>query len=283
MAARAYWRGQLRLSLVAFPVQLFSALEARRDVQLHQIHKPSGARVRHTKTVPEVGPVAAKDIAMGYEYEEGRYVLLEEEDLDAVRPDPSDTIELQQFVNADELDDIFLDKPFYIMPTDKAGCEAYRVLRTALKETGRIGIGKVVLHRRERVVAVCPHGCGLMLSTLRHPDEIREAERYFGELATSEPDPRLVALACDLVEQKAARFDPRRFKDDHEAALQRLIQTKLHGQARQKKTVRPPPTLPGDLMQALRQSLGATAPPWANSNERRAPRRAERAHRPQAH
>ena len=267
MAARAYWRGYLRLSLVAFPVQLFSALEARRDVELHQIHKPSGERVRHAKMVPDVGPVAAKDIVMGYEYEDGRYVLLEEEDLDEVRLETSDTIELEQFIDAADLDDIYVDKPFYIMPTDKAGCEAYRVLRTALKETGKIAIGEVVLHRRERIIAVRPRGCGLMLETLRYAEELREAERYFGELDPGQPDPRLVALTCDLIEQKSAAFDPKRYKDDYEAALRQLIQAKLRGQARQRKAAKAPPAKVVDLMQALRRSIEAASLPSANANE----------------
>lgn len=268
MAARAYWRGHLRLGQVIFPVQLYSALDTRHDVQLHQIHKPSGERVRYAKMVPKVGPVASQDIAMGYEYEEGRYVLLEEEDLEEVRLDTSDMIELVQFIDADELDDIYVDKPFYVMPTDATGCEAYRVLRAALKETGKIGIGEVVLHRRERVVAVRPRGCGLVLETLRYAEELREAERYFGEIRPGEPDPRLVALACDLIEQKSARFDPRQFKDDYEAALRRLIQAKLRGQAKQKAAKAPLPKMT-DLMQALRQSLDLASRPVANSNERR--------------
>jgi len=267
MAPRAYWKGYLRLSLVSVPVQLHSALDPDHDLRLHQIHKPSGGRVRHEKIVPGLGPVEPEDIVLGYEHEPGRHVLLEREELSAVAPQPSDTIELAQFIAPEELDDIYVDRPFFVVPADKVGDEAYRVLRTALKRTRRIGIGEMVLHRRERIVAVRPCGRGLMLETLRYAEELRTAERYFGEIADAEPDPGKVRLAVELIERESAPFEPRRFKDDHEAELRALIQAKLRGRRRPEPRAAPPaPAEVIDLMQALRRSLDALAAQTANRN-----------------
>lgn len=266
MAPRAYWRGYLRLSLVAFPVQLHSALDSQGDLRLHQIHKPSGERVRYEKVVPGLGPVESEDIVLGYEYDDGRHVLLEKEELEEVALDTTDTIELVQFIDARELDDIYVDKPFYVLPANKIGGDAYRVLRAALKASGKIGIGEVVMHKRERIVAVRPCGCGLILQTLRYAEELRAAERYFGELDKSAPDPRMVALARELIEQKSAPFEPERFQDDYEAALRALIQDKLRGERRGQKAAKTPPVEATDLMQALRQSLDVLAQESANTN-----------------
>ncbi|MEK0082370.1 Ku protein [Benzoatithermus flavus] len=271
MAPRAYWKGYLRLSLVTFPVQLYPAIDTSRDIHLHQIHKPTGERVRYEKVVPGKGPVENDAIVMGYEVDEGRHVLLEDEELKAVAPLASDTIELEQFIDARELDDIYVDTPYFLLPADKIGGDAYAVLRTALKETGRIGIGEVVLHRRERVVAVRPCGHGLMLQTLRYAEDLRAADQYFGTLDTTPPDPRMVELTKALIEQKSAPFEPGRFKDDYEAALRALIQSKLEGRKPRRKAPQRPPAEIIDLMQALKRSLDDLQES-ANANEAAAPK-----------
>jgi DNA end-binding protein Ku len=275
MAPRAYWKGYLRLSLVSFPVHLYSALDTASDVQLHQIHKPSGERVRYEKVVPGVGAVESEDIVLGYEHDNGQHVLLDKEDLASVRLATTDTIELEQFIDAGELDDIYVDKPYFLMPADKIGGDAYRVLRTALKETRKIGIGEVVLHRRERIVAVRPCGRGLMLETLRYAEELREAERTFAELDDAPADPRMVGLAKELIEQRSAPFEPARFKDDYEAGLKALIQAKLRGRQAGQKPAPAPPAEVIDLMQALKRSLDTMTRDTANANVPKArPRRA---------
>jgi DNA end-binding protein Ku len=274
MAARAYWKGYLRLSLVSVPVQLHSALDPDHDLRLHQIHKPSGERVRHEKTVPGLGPVESEDIVLGYEHEAGRHVLIEREELRATAPEASDTIELAQFIRPEELDDIYVDRPFFVVPADKVGDDAYRVLRAALKQTRRIGIGEMVLHQRQRIVALRPCGRGLMLQTLRYAEELRAAERYFGEITDAEPDPSKVRLAVELIERESAPFEPRRFKDDQEAELRALIQAKLHGRRRPEPRTAPRARAEVvDLVQALRRSLDALAAQTANRNE---PERARR-------
>jgi DNA end-binding protein Ku len=255
MAPRAYWKGYIRLSLVSIPVQLYPAVDTSQDVQLHQVHKPTGERVRYEKVVPGHGPVESGTIAMGYETDEGRHVLIEDEELKAVAPRASDTIELEQFIQGRELDDIYVDTPYFVVPSDKVGGDAYAVLSTALRETGRIGIGEVVLHRRERVVAVRPCGHGLMLQTLRYAEDLRAADQYFGGLDAATADRRMVEMAKELIEQKAAPFDPARFKDDYEAALRALIQSKLEGRKPERKAPERAPAEIIDLMQALKRSL----------------------------
>lgn len=255
MAPRACWKGYLRLSLVTFPVQLYPAIDTSRDIHLHQIHKPTGERVRYEKVVPGKGPVENDSIVMGYEVDEGQHVLLEDEELKVVAPSASGTIELEQFIDARELDDLYVDTPYFLLPADKIGSDAYAVLRAALEETGRIGIGEVVLHRRERVVAVRPCGRGLVLQTLRYAEDLRAADQYFGTLDTAPPDPRMVELTKALIEQKSAPFEPGRFKDDYEAALRALVQSKLAGRKPRRKVPPRPPAEIIDLVQALRRSL----------------------------
>lgn len=276
MAPRAYWKGYLRLSLVTVPVQLYAAVDNDHDLPLHQIHRPTGERVRHEKVVPSVGRVEQDDIVLGYEHEPGRHVLLEAEELRAVAPEASDTIELEQFIGRDELDDIYVERPFFVVPAGKVGDAGYRTLREALKRTGRIAIGEMVLHRRARIVAVRACGRGLMLETLRYAEELRAADRFFGSIADTSADPAQVRLACELIERRAAPFRPERFKDDYEAALRALVEAKVRGQ-NVERLPPPPTTQPAeviDLVQALRRSLDDLTRATANRNEPAPARRA---------
>lgn len=265
MAPRASWKGYLRLAQVSVPVQLHSALDAEHELRLHQVHRPTGERVRHEKVVPGVGPVAGEDIVLGYEHAPGRHVVIEPEELRAVAPESSGSIELEQFIAPEELDDIYVERPFYLVPADKVGGEGYDVVRAALKRTGRIGIGEMVLHQRERIVAVRPCGRGLMLQTLRYAEELRAADRYFGDIRETEPDPDKVRLAVELIERKTAPFEPRRFRDDYEAGLRALIAAKLRARRTAPKAPAPGPGEVVDLAQALRRSLDGLA--GANRNE----------------
>lgn len=265
MAPRASWKGYLRLAQVSVPVQLHSALDAEHELRLHQVHRPTGERVRHEKVVPGVGPVAGEDIVLGYEHAPGRHVVIEPEELRAVAPESSGSIELEQFIAPEELDDIYVERPFYLVPADKVGGEGYDVMRAALKRTGRIGIGEMVLHQRERIVAVRPCGRGLMLQTLRYAEELRAADRYFGDIRETEPDPDKVRLAVELIERKTAPFEPRRFRDDYEAGLRALIAAKLRARRTAPKAPAPGPGEVVDLAQALRRSLDGLA--GANRNE----------------
>ena len=173
MAARALWKGQLRLSLVSIPVELFSATRASAKVAFRQIHEPSGKPVHYAKVVDGVGPVDTDDIVKGYEYESGKYVLLEPEEVDSIKLETKKTLELVQFVGACDISPIYFDKPYYVVPADDLAEDAYRVVRDALRAASKIGLGQLTLRGREYLVAVRPCGNGLLLETLRYADEPR--------------------------------------------------------------------------------------------------------------
>ena len=175
-AARPFWKGQLKLSLVAFPVELYSATAGSARISFHQIHEPTGKRVRYEKTVPGVGAVDTGEIMKGFEYEKDNYVLLDDEELDAVKLETRKTLDLTQFVDYDEVSPLFFDKPYFVAPGDSQAEEAFRVIRDALRETRKMGLGKLAVRGREYLAAVKPCGKGLLLETLRFEEEVREAE-----------------------------------------------------------------------------------------------------------
>lgn len=253
MAPRAYWKGHVRLSLVAFPVQLFSATVTASRVSFNQIHGPTGQRVRHQKMVPGVGPIDADDIVKGFEVEKDRYVTFSDEELEAVRVESKHTIDLVQFVDAHEIDPLYYDKPYFLVPDGAVAQEAYQVIRQALRETRKLALGQVVLAGREHPVALKPCGRGLLLETLRAADEVRKGSSYFAEVEDGPVDEDQLALARQLVERKSAAFDPGRFVDHYEAALKELIEAKSAG--KRTGAVRPAGGEVVDLMAALKKSL----------------------------
>jgi len=229
MAARAYWQGQIRLALVSIPVQVFSATKSAARIAFNQIHKPSGKRVRYEKVVPGVGAVEADDIVKGYEVEKGKYVLLTDEEIDDVKLEAKRTIDLVQFVDEGEIDPIYFDKPFFVSPEegDETGAEAYVVLRDALKDTGKVGLGQVVVRGRSNIVAVKPYGKGLSMQTLHYTDEVQKADPFFTNVPEAKPEQELVSLAEELIKRKAKKFDPKAFKDQYEDALREVINAKI--------------------------------------------------------
>jgi len=256
MAPRAYWKGHVRLSLVAFPVQLFTATATGSRISFNQIHGPTGQRVRYQKTVPGVGPVEPAEIVKGYEVAKGSYVTLAEEELAAIKLESKHTIDLVQFVGACEIDPLYYEKPYFMVPDGAVAQEAFRVIRQALRETGQVALGQVVLGGRESFVALKPCGKGILLETLRTVDEVRKAAPYFAEIEDGPVDEDQLALARQLIERKAAPFDPARFVDRYEAALRELIEAKAKG--RRIQIARGPAARGGqviDLMAALKKSL----------------------------
>lgn len=224
---RALWTGQLRLSLVAVPVRLHAAVKSGARLSFHQVHKPSGKRIRYEKIAPGVGPVDVDDIVKGYETSRGHYVLLEQDELDGVRLEAKRTFELVQFVDHCEIDPIYFDHPYYVTPDGELAHDAYRVLRDALRRTRKIGIGKIVMRGREYIAALKPCGEGLLAETLRFADEVRAATSVFagiGDAARS--DAELIGLAEELIERKTAPFDASAFKDRYSEALRALIDAK---------------------------------------------------------
>lgn len=260
MAARPYWTGQLRLALVSIPVQIYSATKSGASVSFRQIHEPSGKPVKYLKSVPGIGPVEADDIMKGYEYEKGSFVLLEEDELEAVRLESKKTLELTLFVPSDDIDVTYYEKPYYIVPSDELANEAFIVLREALKKTRMVGLGQLSMRGREYVVSVKPCGRGLVMETLRYADELAKAQSYFADIPTDKPDTELLELAESLIAKKTGDFDPAQFKDRYVDALKELVARKLKAKGRKIIADDEPDVAPGkgnviDLMAALKKSL----------------------------
>lgn len=260
MAARAYWQGQIRLALVSIPVELYAATKSGAQVSFHQIHEPTGKRIRYEKVAPGVGPVDPDEIRKGFEYEKGHYVLLEENEIDAVKLESKKTLELTQFVDAHEIDVLYFEKPYYVVPADDLAEEAFIVLREALRRTKKVGLGQLTLRGREYIVSLKPCGRGIILETLRYQDEVNKAQSYFRDIPDAKPDEDLLDLAETLISKKAAPFKPDQFHDRYVDALKDLIQKKLKAKGGK---VAPEPEDEGprrggnvvDLMAALKKSL----------------------------
>src|SRR6478735_2000451 len=260
MAARAYWQGQIRLALVSIPVEIYAATKSGAAVAFKQIHEPTGQPIHYEKIVTGVGPVDTDEIMKGYEVEKGEFVLLEQDEIDAVKLESKKTLELTQFVDAHEIDVLYYEKPYFVVPADDLAEEAFIVLREALRRTKKVGLGQLALRGREYVVSLKPCGRGMVLETLRYADEVNKAQGYFRDIPDSEPDAELLDLASTLIDKKAAKFDPQEFHDRYVDALKDLIERKK--KAKGKKIIEEAPDEAGargsnvvDLMAALKKSL----------------------------
>jgi DNA end-binding protein Ku len=261
MAARPLWKGQLRLSLVGMAVELYSATKAGARISFRQIHEPSGKRIRYEKVVPGIGPVEKDEIMKGYELEKDNYVLLDPEEIDAVRLESKKTFELIQFVDGCEIPPLYFDRPYYLVPADELAEDAYRVIREALRAAGKIGLGQITLRGKEYIAAVKPCNDGLLLETLHYEDEIREADPLFSKVSDEDVQEDLLDVATTLIEKKTAKFDISRFKDNYTVAMRELIRKKTRSKTSKKVSTdedeEPPPTDDNviDLMAALKKSL----------------------------
>lgn len=260
-ATRPIWKGQLRLSLVSIPVELFSAARSSARPSFRQIHQPTGKPIHYEKVVAGVGPVDKDEIIKGFEYEKGDYVLLTDDEIDAVRLETRKTLELTQFVGACEIDPIYYDKSYFVVPTDELAEDAFRVIRDALRKTQKVGLGQLAMRGKEYLAAIKPSGTGLMLETLHYEDEIRKADPFFSQISNKKAEPDLLEVATALIEKKSAAFDAGVFKDHYQAALHDLIKRKMKNKGRKitADTDDEPARLGGsnvvDLMAALKESL----------------------------
>lgn len=260
MVSRALWKGQLRLSLVSIPVEVFGATKTGARFAFRQIHEPSGKPVHYDKVVDGIGPVDTDEIVKGYEYESGKYVLLEPEEIDAVKLETKKTLELVQFVDASEISPIYYDKPYYVVPSDDLAEDAYRVVRDALRKSGKVGLGQLTLRGREYIAAIKPCGDGLLLETLHYADELRKADPMFHGLSGKTSDDDLLEVATALIDKKTAPFDATTFKDNYSTALKELVQRKLKGKKAKIEVEEEEDTGKRgdnvvDLMSALKKSL----------------------------
>jgi DNA end-binding protein Ku len=260
-APRAYWKGFLRLSLVSIGVQIYNAVESKAEITFRQIHKPSGRRVNYEKVVQGVGKVESADIAKGYEVDADTYVLLEPEEIDAIKLESKRTIDLVQFVDAKQIDYRYFERPYFVVPADEMAGEGYVVIREALRKTGKVGLAQITIAGREWLVAVAPVEDGLMMELLRYAEELRDPADYFDEVPTAKPDKEMVELAVQLIEKKSGAFNPRKFQDHYATALRELVQDKLKGRKiiAPREEARPTGSNVVDLMEALKRSVGQPA------------------------
>ncbi|WP_269716970.1 non-homologous end joining protein Ku [Caulobacter sp. NIBR2454] len=257
MAARPTWQGHLRLSLVTCPVALYTATAAAGDVHFNLLHKDTHNRIRMIPTDPELGPVERRDLVKGYQYEKDRYIVITQDEIDSVRLESTRTIDIERFVDEDEIDRLYWDSPYFLVPDGKLAIDAYSVIRDAMKKTGRIALGRVVMHTRERIMAIEARDKGLLAYTIRSHDEVRDAADFFDDIPAHKADPGMVAIAEKIIEQKDGDFDPSEFNDRYEDALRKLIAQKEKGAGRKVKVEEPDDTNVVDLMEALKKSLGA--------------------------
>ncbi|HEX3216206.1 MAG TPA: Ku protein [Aestuariivirgaceae bacterium] len=253
---RAYWKGYLRLSLVTCPVELYPATSQSEKTHFHQINIKTGNRLRQQMVDEETGkPVPKEQKGRGYELSKGRYVPIDDEELAAVQIESTRTIDIQGFVPKSDIDKRYLDKPYYIAPSDKAGAEAFVVIRDAMKDQDRVALAKIVMVNREHIIMIEPLGKGLLGTTLRFDYEVRSESDYFADIPSPRISRDMVELATHILEKKATKFDPSRFKDEYEIALKKLVQRKAKGHTIERPEPAERPSNVIDLMEALRASM----------------------------
>jgi DNA end-binding protein Ku len=260
MAARAYWKGSLKLSLVSCPVLLYPASTAVEKTRFHMINKETGNRLKQQMVDAETGDVVESDQkGRGYELKKGQYVEINKDELEAVQIESNHTIDIDSFVPKDEIDKRYLDHPYYIVPDGKAGIDAFAVIRDAMKDQDRVALARIVLTNREHVMAIEPLGKGLLGTTLRYPYELRDEGEYFDDIKNPKISKDMIELAGHILDSKAAHFDPSKFKDEYENALKALVKRKAAGKPVKVTEREEKPSNVVNLMDALKQSLKSKA------------------------
>ena len=257
MAARPIWRGHLRLALVSCPVALHTARHEAAALHFHFINPATGNRIHTVTQDAETGDeLQRRDLARGFEYEKGQYVLLDSEDFERARIESSSTMTIDKFVAVDAIDPVYYDSSYYMAPDGDAGQDVYVVLRDAIRRTGKAALSRVVIAQRERPVAVMPMDRGLVVHTLHEARDVYDPKELFDAVPKGKPDEDMVALATQLIDRQSARFDLKDMDDRYEARLRQVIEAKLKG-----KGFKPAPEPKDDgkvvdLMAALKRSLG---------------------------
>jgi DNA end-binding protein Ku len=259
MAPRAYWKGYLKLSLVSCPIALYPAASSSERVSFNRINKKTGHRLKQQNVDAETGEVVDKeDIGRGYEIAKGQYLQVEDDEIEKIQIESTHTIEIDSFVPRAEIDDRYLDSPYYLAPTDQVGQEAFSVIRDAIRDKGMVGLGRVVLTRRERVVMLEAFEKGLLATALRYAYEVRDAAAYFEDIPDLKLPAEMKQLAGHIIDTKTDHFDPKKFEDHYENALVELLRKKQAGRAIEPvKDEGAQPQRVINLMDALRASIGA--------------------------
>jgi DNA end-binding protein Ku len=257
VAPRAYWKGYLKLSLVSCPVALFPASSEREKISFNQINKNTGHRIRYRKVDAETGDeVDSSEIIKGYEVGKGQYIEIKPEELEAIAIESKRTIEIDKFVPKKEIDELYLNSPYYLAPDGDVGLQAFAVIREAIRKEGMVALGRVVITSREHIIALEPRGKGLLGITLRYPYEVRKEEEYFEDIPDEKIPKDMLELASHIVETKSGHFEPEEFEDQYEDALNELLKKKQAGEKIEAPKERAPAQVI-NLMDALRRSVDA--------------------------
>jgi len=282
MAARANWKGYLKLSLVSCAVALYPATSTSSRVRFNTLNRATGNRVKQQYIDPATGEtVDAEDRVKGYEVGKNTYVFIEDEELDAIKIESTHTIDIESFVPVEQVDKRYLEAPYYIAPDDKVAQEAFAVIRDAMKEKGKAGIARVVISRRERMVLLEPLGKGIMATMLRYPYEVRSEQPYFEDIPELNIPKEMRDLAGHIIETKSADFEPAKFEDRYENAMIELVKSKETGRPVAAPEA-PRPSNVVNLMDALRKSIAAEPPAASKkaaskTSAERAPKSAKKA------
>lgn len=277
MAPRPNWKGFLKLSLVSCAVALYPATSTSQRIRFNIINRETGNRIRNEVVDAETGdPVEPEDRVKGYEVEKGQYVLIDEDELDNVALESAHTIDIDEFIPMSEVDRIYLDESYYLVPQDDVAQEAFAVIREAMRKEDLAGLARVVVYRRERLLLLRPRGKGLIATTLRYKNEVRNEADYFDDIPSTKVPADMLKLATHILETKKGKFDPSKFEDRYETALMALIKAKRAG----KKPIavsEPGPSNVVNLMDALRRSaLADRRKPAAPASQRKTTTRAKR-------
>ena len=257
MAARASWKGYLKLSLVSCAVQLYPASTSKERVSFHMLNRETGHRLKRLLVDSETGdPVESEDQIKGYEIGKRQYIQIEDEEIESVAIESTHTIDIESFVPRDEIDQTYFDSPYYLAPDGKVAEEAFAVIRDAMREKNVVGLGRVVLYRRERIIKLEPRDKGLVAMTLRYPYEVRADDEVFDQIPDVKVDDDTLDLATHIIERKLTHFDPARFEDRYQNALLEIIKAKAANKPAPKLDA-PKPSNVVNLMDALRKSIAA--------------------------
>jgi DNA end-binding protein Ku len=255
MAPRPNWKGYLKLSLVSCPVALFPATTTSERVSFRTLNRATGNRVKRQFVDEQTGePVEYEDQIKGYEVAKGEYIQIDDDELKSVQIESNHTIDIEQFVRRTEVDELYLDTPYYLTPTDRVGEEAFAVIRDAMRAEKMVGLARVVLFRRERVVMLEPRAKGITVTSLHYANEVHQAANYFDEIPDLDLPKQMLELATHIIEKMTGKFEPERFEDRYENALIELIRSKQQGMPVKAQPVQRQTNVI-NLMDALRRSV----------------------------
>jgi DNA end-binding protein Ku len=276
MAPRANWKGYLRLSLVSCPIALYPASSEREKIRFHQINSETGNRIKMMRVDSETGDeVPYEKITKGYEVGKEQYIEVTDEELEAISVESTRTIDIDEFVPKDEIDDLYNVRPYYIAPEGKVGVDAFAVIRDVIEATKKVALGRLVLTNREHVIALEARGKGLMGTLLRYPYEVRDEAEYFDDIPAGHVTKDMIELAKHIVQTKSGHFDPEKFEDHYETALKELLQKKQAGVEIKPERPREPSKVI-NLLDALRRSVEGERATGSTQHKRAAGRQSSK-------